>query len=84
METQAEPRPIPVQRQAYSITEFATIFGIPVRTGYAAAQRGLIRTVRIGSRIVVPATEVERLLASSLPAQSRSDTETPDTEHGAS
>ncbi len=83
MAIQLEPRLVPVERQAYSIPEFATIFGIPVRTGYAAAQRGDIKTIRFGSRIVVPATEVQRLLKVAPPGPSV-DAENQDSERGAS
>ncbi len=84
MAIQEEPRLVPVRRQAYSIPEFATIFGIPVRTGYAAAQRGDIKTIRFGSRVVVPAAEVERLLDVGPPAGLTVGAESQDAERGAS
>ncbi|MDP9362894.1 MAG: helix-turn-helix domain-containing protein [Chloroflexota bacterium] len=63
----AAPPNIPVCRHTYSVPEFSAIFGVPLRTAYAAVQRGQIRSIKIGSRVVVPASEVERLLASSAP-----------------
>jgi excisionase family DNA binding protein len=52
-----------VRRRTYTITEVAVILGIGRSTAYALAQRGEIRALRVGGRVVVPVDEVERLLA---------------------
>ena len=55
--------PASVRRRTHTVTEVAVILGIGRSTAYSLAQRGEIRALRVGGRIVVPVHEVERLLA---------------------
>jgi hypothetical protein len=53
---------LPVRQRFYSVPECSTIFHLPLRTTYAAVAKGLIASVRFNKRILVPETEIERLL----------------------
>lgn len=50
------------QRAGYSPVEFASIMSLSKSAVYTAVERGDVRAVRIGSRLVIPVTEVDRLL----------------------
>ena len=53
----------PVDRRAYTVPEVAAILGLPLRSTYLYVPTGAIRSRRLGGRIIVPAEEVDRLLA---------------------
>lgn len=54
---------VPPRRAAYSMQEAADLLGVSRSHVYNLAERGQLRLVRIGRRTVVPATEIDRLLA---------------------
>jgi excisionase family DNA binding protein len=63
---------LPLERQVYSVAEFRAVMGIGRNTAYDAIATGQVGSVRIGKRIVIPRTEVERILsAATRPAQER-------------
>ena len=51
------------QRLAFSVDEAAAALGCSRVTIYNAFKRGDLRAVKIGARTVIPASEIERLLA---------------------
>jgi excisionase family DNA binding protein len=58
-----QPTPIPPAKVAYSVMEAAASIGVSRQTVYAMMQRGELRTVLIGRRRLVPATELDRILS---------------------
>lgn len=50
-------------KAAYSIAELCQILGLGKTTVYSAIGAGLIKTLKVGRRTIVPATEVETFLA---------------------
>lgn len=52
-----------VERQTYSIPEFAARAGISRNSAYLAARNGEIPVVKIGGRLLVPRAAADRLLA---------------------
>jgi excisionase family DNA binding protein len=61
-----------LERQIYSVAEFRAVMGIGRNTAYAAIAAGQVRSVRIGKRLLVPRSEVERILsAPTRPVQER-------------
>ena len=50
------------ERQTLSVEETAKALGVGRNTTYEAVRTGKIRGIRIGKRIVVPRTELRRLL----------------------
>jgi excisionase family DNA binding protein len=57
------PPPPPLPPLAYQVNEFCRRIGIGRTTLYAMMKDGQIKTVLIGGRRVVPATEADRLLS---------------------
>ncbi|MBK9165835.1 MAG: helix-turn-helix domain-containing protein [Bryobacterales bacterium] len=51
-----------MQKQTVSVEEFAAVMGIGRNLAYRSVERGDVRAVKIGKRIVIPRAEVERLL----------------------
>jgi len=51
-----------MERQTLSVDEFAKTVGVGRNLAYLAVQRGEVRAVKIGKRIVIPKKEVTRLL----------------------
>ena len=52
-----------VERQTYSVwPDLANILGLGKNGAYKAVNRGEVRAIRVGRRILVPKAEVERLL----------------------
>lgn len=49
-------------RQTLSVDEAARLLGIGRSSAYEAVRRGEIPTLRIGRRILVPRTAIERML----------------------
>jgi excisionase family DNA binding protein len=52
-----------IQRRTVTVKEAATILGVGRNKAYEAARSGEIPTIRIGKRLLVPLTALERLLA---------------------
>jgi excisionase family DNA binding protein len=52
----------PLDRQAYSVEEFARAVGLSRASAFRAVARGDVQAVRIGKRIVIPKSAIERLL----------------------
>ena len=50
------------ERLTYSVEEAATLLGISRSLAYEAARSGDLPTIRIGRRILVPATALQRLI----------------------
>jgi hypothetical protein len=61
--TKEVERPLGVQRLAYGLGELSTLLGISIGMTRKQIRLKEIRAVKIGRRLVVPAVEVERLLA---------------------
>lgn len=59
-----EPMKPPI-RLAYQVGAFCNLVGISRSHFYRLVKKGEIKTVRLGTRTLVPACEVERLLAVS-------------------
>ena len=53
----------PLQRVAYSPGEFAVMFGKSQTWGYRQIYAGKVKTITEHGRILIPAAEVERILA---------------------
>ena len=54
-----------MERQTLSIDEAAAILGISRNTAYRAAKRGEIKTIRIGDRLLVLRSFIDRILTST-------------------
>ena len=52
-----------IQKQTISVEEFGQIIGIGRNSAYQAVERGDVRAVRLGKRILIPKTELTRILA---------------------
>jgi excisionase family DNA binding protein len=66
-----------MERQTLSVPEFAEAVGISRNGGYEAVHRGDVRSIRIGQRLLIPRSEVERLLNSaSVPSKPARSEET--------
>jgi excisionase family DNA binding protein len=51
-----------IARQTIDIPEMAKLLGVSRNFGYEMAKTGTVRTIRLGRRIVVPVSEIARLL----------------------
>jgi excisionase family DNA binding protein len=51
------------KRRTHSIDEAAEILGISRSSAYEAAKAGSLPTIRIGRRLLVPTSALDRLLA---------------------
>lgn len=49
-------------REAYSVEEFAALYGLSRTSAYIAVRRGEVPAVRIGRRLLIPRRELERFL----------------------
>jgi excisionase family DNA binding protein len=52
-------------RQTMTVAEAAKVLGIGRNSAYEAIRRGELPVIRLGRRLVVPTTALERLLASA-------------------
>jgi len=52
-----------VERQAYSVREFAAAVGISIDSVYRCMKRGELKSFKIASEYRIPASEITRLLA---------------------
>jgi excisionase family DNA binding protein len=50
-----------VEKRAESLKQVATSFGVSYDTFFRAVKSGKIRVIRFGTRLFVPADEIERL-----------------------
>jgi excisionase family DNA binding protein len=55
-----------VEPRAYSVKEFSKFVGISERTVWNRLEDGSIRAAKLGRRILIPASELERLLSSDM------------------
>ncbi len=58
-----------MKKTALSVRELSESLGVHRNTVYRAVQRGELRSVRIGKRLLIPTAEVERLAGKGDPAQ---------------
>ena len=56
-----------VDRKTVSVPEAAKILGVGRDAAYEAARTGLIPTIRLGRRLVVPKAALDRLLETGQP-----------------
>ncbi len=57
-----------MRKLVFSITEAAKLLGVHPNTIRRMVWRGELRPVRLGRRVLIPLTEVERLLGAAVPA----------------
>jgi predicted site-specific integrase-resolvase len=50
-----------IRRRAYGLQEFADTFGISRESAKRFARMGLLKTITLGGRRLVPVTEIERI-----------------------
>ena len=58
--------PAPSSQRLLSIKDFAASFGISVWTVRGWAYRGRIASVKLGARMMIPTTELDRLIEENL------------------
>lgn len=51
-----------IERATYSVDETSKVLGLGRNTTYEAVRTGAIGSIKIGGRILIPRTEVERIL----------------------
>jgi excisionase family DNA binding protein len=56
----------PLDRRAMSIREFADALSVSFDSAYRRVQAGEVKSVRFGRRVLIPQTELERILAEGL------------------
>jgi excisionase family DNA binding protein len=61
-----------VEQRLYRPTEAAESLGVSRSSMYLWIQQGLVRTVRVGSRSRVPASELDRLAEEGVPQRATS------------
>ena len=54
-----------IERRTYSVREAAKILGISANSAYEFVARGELKSVRIGRRIIIAQTEIDRLLGAN-------------------
>ena len=54
-----------------TVTQTATVLGISRSSNYECVRRGVIPSLRLGRRIIVPTTDIEALLDSAAPSATR-------------
>lgn len=59
------------ERKTLTVSEAARELGISRNSAYEAVRRGQIPSIRIGRRLLVPRSALERLLSAGLPAEPR-------------
>lgn len=60
-----QPTPASVERLAFSVDEAAAASGLSRASLYRLAASGQLKTTRVGSRVLIPAAELYRLLGTS-------------------
>lgn len=61
-------RTVNVQRRAHTLEEFATSFGIAKFTVQRLISHGLLKTIHIGAKPLIPEREAQRIERDGLPA----------------
>jgi excisionase family DNA binding protein len=56
--------PVPL---AYPVPDAAVALGVSARHVWNCIARGEVRSIRLGRRVLIPATEIDRLLGGSTP-----------------
>jgi len=56
------PQPIPPTKKAYSVHEFGAALGLSRPSVYKLIESGQARTVHVGRRGPIPASEIDRVL----------------------
>ena len=59
----------PFERQTLSVEEAGQVLGVGRSLAYELARRGEIPAIRLGKRLVVPRTRLERLLSGASEAE---------------
>jgi len=59
------------ERLTYSVVEAARVLGLSRNSVYAACERGEIRCLRIGKRLLISKLEIQRLLGGNSEDQDR-------------
>jgi hypothetical protein len=59
------------ERRAYGLGEYAQMFGISKDTAKRQATAGILRTIKVGGRRLVPLGEVERIERDGLEKKAR-------------
>ena len=66
MKQQQKAAPVTIKRQTLNLwPDAGEVLGLGRNSTYAAAERGDIRVLRIGKRLLVPVAEIDRLLNGS-------------------
>ncbi len=60
-------------RRTYTVEESAALLGIGRQAAYEAARRGELPVIKLGRRLLVPASALDRLLAGELSPNERHD-----------
>jgi hypothetical protein len=70
MKQDKKTAPVKIKRQTLNLwPDPGKILGLGRNSTYAAAERGDVRVIRIGKRLLVPIAEIERLLNGGAPAK---------------
>jgi excisionase family DNA binding protein len=64
---------VDTEKRAESLKQVAASFGVSYDTFFRAAKAGRIRTIRFGTRLFVPADEIERLSRDGLAPRTRAE-----------
>jgi excisionase family DNA binding protein len=54
---------VPLKRIGYRVNDFCTIAGISRTTLYELIREGKIKTILLGGRRIIPASEAERIIS---------------------
>lgn len=66
VQVEGSEKKAPIERQAWRVREFCEAHRISNSTFWKYAGLGKIRVIRIGGRVLVPATEAERIAREGL------------------
>lgn len=58
-----EPEAPEIKRAAVTVADFLRVFPVGRTRAYEALRKGEIRSVRVAGRLLIPQTEIDRLLA---------------------
>jgi len=67
------------EREGYAVDETAHVLGIGRTKTYDLIRQGGIRAIKIGSRTIIPRSEVERLLNGGQPRSTNDESDQPNT-----
>lgn len=57
-----QPGPVKTERLTYTVDEASALLGISRNSGYQRAADGQLPTIRLGRRLLVPKSALDRLL----------------------